>query len=601
MHDPNIRDGGDWLTPDDLRNKQMLSIHHQQLWRQLCRDVVGHTDSVTLVVGAGVSMDAGFPSWDALVRRICSQHLSSGSDLHLRDRILADPADLIRKTESIIELALERANSGRGPEVTSADIIAQALYERFDSPGYIGQLGQAVARLALTLGSTVRIVTTNFDDVLERAIVAVAPSAQVASHSIGDLNITIGGDDGYSVEWPESDADIDILHLHGYLPQEGANRGPVVLAESHFLEYGPHVRAVIADRLKSSLVIFLGVSVNDPNLTGPLWDVRSQRASASSAGPYVLLVPDVRPAGADRNVFDERAYMREKSRYLRTKLGLRPIFVKSYSQLGQAVWELALCAEVGTNYLKRAEIRYGSRLASTLDAVYTNLGCAKKSDAVIGEQSIAIQRSLSNELRGPDGKSGLLRWLRFQATQARKELERTGVTRANTLDQLPESEDFGLYLWLRSRVARRGGDNYTIQLVGSSEVSHRSAFTMTAPQEIDSESRFPAVASIYNGSMLVSGVGDTNITHFWKGVAAVPVRWRHQIDMDEGTTFDVPMTIGVVTLNSCRLVRPDLDDEYGQTTLYSGQRSVLSYMSPQSLEHLALRLEQLALRVIGLD
>ena len=80
-----------------------------------------------------------------------------------------------------------------------------------------GRIYRAIADLSSLLGSRLRIITTNYDDVLERAIL---DQTEFRPRSL------IVGKDGalaQSVKYP--DGDIEVVHLHGLIPYEGRGGG----------------------------------------------------------------------------------------------------------------------------------------------------------------------------------------------------------------------------------------------------------------------------------------------------------------------------------------------------------------------------------------
>jgi hypothetical protein len=137
---------------------------------------------VTVVVGAGASMEADLPSWPALIERL----LQRVADQHPQ---LDDPGD----REDWIKRTLERDELlGAGAVVVvMADedletLLPQALYGDAGPSGYEpGPIAHQVAQLRTRFGDRITILTTNYDDLIERALLARAPPSARSSRTFG--------------------------------------------------------------------------------------------------------------------------------------------------------------------------------------------------------------------------------------------------------------------------------------------------------------------------------------------------------------------------------------------------------------------------------
>jgi hypothetical protein len=121
-----------------------------------------------------------------------------------------------------------------------------------------GVLTEYLAALAVAMGSRIRFVTTNFDNMLERALSDYGETAS---------SMTIGR----AEQWWETveRGERAVMHAHGLVTPGGVEE-PIILSESDFREHGRVIQDLITKVLETSDVIFVGVSMADPNLVGPL-------------------------------------------------------------------------------------------------------------------------------------------------------------------------------------------------------------------------------------------------------------------------------------------------------------------------------------------
>ncbi len=206
---------------------------------------------MTLVVGAGSSIEVGFPNWDTLVRRLLVQvarhHGLAGDDCdQFADWTIR--GDSLTGAAAVVKAALR---DGFVPALHTA------LYEQQLTP-LPGATARAATSLLLTKpeDSGSRLTTTNYDLVLESALTAA-------------LGLKRG-----SATWmvhPDSIGDVrrSVLHLHGVITPRGRERGTVVLSEQDYHRMQqPETwqEQFFADRLSASTCLFVGMSLTDPNL-----------------------------------------------------------------------------------------------------------------------------------------------------------------------------------------------------------------------------------------------------------------------------------------------------------------------------------------------
>lgn len=212
---------------------------------------------LTLLLGAGVSFAFGLPSWDTLTARLAAR---TG---------IAKPAALTNE-EFAEHLLIKFCHND---DARLAALTRDALYDgydrsfnalrRHDMMAALGALAMASSR-----GSTTRVITFNFDDLLETYLTS------------------LGFDVEAVVEVPSwmSRADVRVLHPHGLLPSDGTPiTRPIVLAKTHYSRVVGRSTSAWRNELipimRSSTCLFIGLSGADNNLDSILEEVKDQHVT----------------------------------------------------------------------------------------------------------------------------------------------------------------------------------------------------------------------------------------------------------------------------------------------------------------------------------
>ncbi len=207
-----------------------------------------YNGSLALVLGAGVSVDFGLPTWMTLVQRC----LDRGGI----------PYDLDRLAERH-GLYMDEIEGKLDPHEYT-DLVAAALYEDVTLGSDVCQSPLLIALGALLMGSrrgSVReVVTFNFDVVLEYYL-SLHGFAVQSYDALPQLRTA---------------ADVRIGHINGILGHSAFpvhhSKRLVLSSRSMELRMGAPFEAwkdMFRDLLKSHLVLFVGLSGNDP-IFGPL-------------------------------------------------------------------------------------------------------------------------------------------------------------------------------------------------------------------------------------------------------------------------------------------------------------------------------------------
>lgn len=511
------------ISPRDLVYGHAFSAGAQSYLSSLFTDIKRAKGRLVIVAGAGVSMNAGLPSWSGLLDNMSKA---------INNEVLAELATTIeatnhqRRAETIVQLT-----KAGNPNRRTRELVLDALYIDGQKPPP-GLLGLALARLVTEFGSGARLVTTNYDDLLEQALRHYNPSCPIRSYSLDTVN------DWRSLS--DERGQLSVLHLHGMVRQGADALEPIIVTESHFLRYGADVHDVLSSAMQGAIVLFAGLSMTDPNLLGPLFE---EASSTGSERRYALFVPRLGIPGYEP--LDCGRYAVESAKFLEEKLRLRPILLKSHSQTIQVVADLALARRTPSLYRRSGIVRaestyYGHRYSNALSEAYTRLGIAKP-----GEEPRVL---LSRRLRKlAFARQGLFWLVRMAARKYHGEVS--------------ETENLAAFLWLR-RPSQAPHREYSLQLVASSAYVHWDEWSGSRVEPILESSNYTAVQALYRGRSVVRNLDSEDNGSLWRGSVAVPLileGYRSDAELG-GDSLDL-LIVGALTLDSTRYV----DRDYGPT------------------------------------
>jgi len=212
------------------------------------------TGKLTLVVGAGASVQSKLPTWNQLMQELIVQYVARQYN-EPPYGFVADDIRLHLSNELGAQSPIVAAHylKSRMTAVEFLDLAHRALYVGHSEAPTPGPIARAVGRLGTKLNC---VITFNFDDLLERALSAEGcPNTSVWNAS--DLSKIRG---------------LPVYHPHGFMPYK---RDPsavywVVLSEDDYhtqynSPFGWSNIAVVRALLETTC-LFVGTSLTDPNL-----------------------------------------------------------------------------------------------------------------------------------------------------------------------------------------------------------------------------------------------------------------------------------------------------------------------------------------------
>jgi len=158
-----------------------------------------HRGSLALVLGAGISMDLGLPSWPELVRRCAESRGLSWQEI-----------DTAKPSALALQIVANRIEADATNDVDFAKTVERALYDKVElTPDSV------VPKLLLALGALImssrrgavsKVLTYNFDSVLEWYLRLHGYCVRVVQ-TLPSL-VTV--------------SDVDVYHVHGYTPHSSS-------------------------------------------------------------------------------------------------------------------------------------------------------------------------------------------------------------------------------------------------------------------------------------------------------------------------------------------------------------------------------------------
>ncbi len=272
---------------------------------------------LTVVVGAGASIEAELPSWPQLVEALVSE---VAAERLPRSEARGPWREAVLQEGLLAASAIARALSP--DDADFVERLRQALYRGRPTTHYLPQaLAQQVAWLKREVTETT-IVTANYDGLLEQAM--------------RDVGLTVHSYVRWRNEAPGSAA---VYHVHGRLVPAYPATGRIVLSEDDYAQVqypGSWQERFMRRALDSTLCVFVGLSLSDPNLIRWLY-----RYAGDVPGPSPHVALFVRQATPTLDP-DVRRALEEAARARWRRCGVEPVWADFFGESAQFLHEVAL-------------------------------------------------------------------------------------------------------------------------------------------------------------------------------------------------------------------------------------------------------------------
>ena len=279
---------------------------------------------LTLVCGAGVSIGAGIPTWNALLLRLLKTMMSRISQDHSMPLEDVDPLEFQSRHGPSALVVGRYLKSNLGKDFMSE--LRDALYS--ENPTSCDII-EAIAELSRPQRDGRRldsIVTFNFDGLIEEAL----SSNNIRYKSIHEEGTRVGPNE------------IPIYHVHGYLPRKGRikKNTDVVFSEdayhSQFIDPFSWSNLTQLNKLSQNTCLFLGLSLTDPNLRR-LLDVAHRKNLSRRLNHY--MVKKIPSFSGKNDIVDELALLLEEQDA--NELGLNVIWIEDFSEVAPMLRRIA--------------------------------------------------------------------------------------------------------------------------------------------------------------------------------------------------------------------------------------------------------------------
>ena len=427
-------------------------------------------------------MDASLPAWRTLVQTFLEEGFRIAKD---RGDIAGDAPgyealarDILERNDLVSAATIGRYLHGEQRE----DALKRALYLAHPTRPRPGRIVQAISAFAAVFGPRLKIVTTNFDDLIEDEL-----------DQLGEkLRVRVVTRDGLETIRDDGTGSIEITHLHGLLPYADSPRGSIVLDdEDYAISSVRPPGEVLPDILTDDPTLFVGLSMTDPDLVAACYLAHESYSEAELRNlPWFGLF-----VGESAGIpVVTRRYVEKRLDHM----GIHPVRLASYGQISQILYEAIhrRGLEASEYWSDESNARYGTRFMEWRRRIDTKYpGCQG------GDHFDRAQGDIHDQL---------------------------GELVETVRDGLPAgdpSEFLAAHLWVRRPNENFLGD---LELWGSSAHLHRTSSTLRARRRpIEFGTQLPAVDSIYFGSVNIRNLRPDPRTN-WGAVLAIPVELWHE-------------------------------------------------------------------------
>jgi NAD-dependent SIR2 family protein deacetylase len=229
--------------------------------------------NLTLFCGAGISYDAGIPTWNTLLKSLLKAVYSDNHDVPDLDTRLAN---LFQKRINVSPLILAQyLKTLLGKKFTST--VRDTLYKDCNDKSKTVDSISELSRQKRNRKPLKAIITFNFDDLIEE---------KLTNEKIDFKTIFTEGE-RYKEE------EIPIYHPHGFLPRSKnlTLKNEVVFSEdayhSQFIDPFSWSNLVQLNHLNNSTCLFIGISLTDPNMRR-LLDVSIRKNGKGEKNHYII-------------------------------------------------------------------------------------------------------------------------------------------------------------------------------------------------------------------------------------------------------------------------------------------------------------------------
>ncbi len=267
---------------------------------------------LALFLGAGISVPFGLPDWKDLI-------------LELSKRIGVDVGAFKLNTKKGLLAAAEKLSQSTDT-AKFRDELRSALYsrsKRFTPTELVFSILTLLSGNAK--GKVNKVVTLNFDDILESCLLLSGYDVQVVSH------------------WPQiiRDSDVTLYHPHGFVPRNKGIAGLYFDDSDHLVLTEDEFRKILSERnsiwrnelksiIKQKIILAIGLSPGEPHIFSLFAAVRKEVNNR----PLVFWMMR-KNSSADMSVKEARFF---------DKTGAVPICLKDFDNYAEFIFSICSSA-----------------------------------------------------------------------------------------------------------------------------------------------------------------------------------------------------------------------------------------------------------------
>jgi len=229
--------------------------------------------NLTLFCGAGISFEAGIPTWNTLLKSLLKEVYSDNKDIPDIDIRLAN---LFQKRINVSPLILAQyLKTLLGKKFTTT--VRETLYKDCTDKSKVIDAITELSRPKRERKPLRAVITFNFDDLIEESL----------DKEKVDFKCIFSEGERFS------DKQIPIYHPHGCLPRKKTltSKNQIVFSEdayhSQFIDPFSWGNLVQLSHLNNCTCLFIGISLTDPNMRR-LLDVQMRKNGKDEKNHYII-------------------------------------------------------------------------------------------------------------------------------------------------------------------------------------------------------------------------------------------------------------------------------------------------------------------------
>jgi hypothetical protein len=228
--------------------------------------------NLVLFCGAGISYDAGVPSWGILLKDLLEDVFKNEKS----SVINANFADVLQKKINISPLIMAQYIKRLLSENFTIK-VRDALYKKCTNQGKMIDAIAELSRQKRNKKPLKAIITFNFDDLIETKL------------KEEKIEFKTDFKEGQRIK----ETEIPIFHPHGFLPRDVSlsNEYDIVFSEdayhTQFIEPFSWGNLIQLNHLNNSACLFIGISLTDPNMRR-LLDVSMRKSGNSERNHFII-------------------------------------------------------------------------------------------------------------------------------------------------------------------------------------------------------------------------------------------------------------------------------------------------------------------------